>query len=282
MYRPARAQAFYPGDLDEQVAGWLDGWSIPTSIPQQLSGGIMPHAGWAYSGRLATRTLHTLVVRALPRTVVFLASVHVPDVTKASVYPEGSWETPVGTVEVDAELANRLLEALPEDLVAAPEAHENDHAIEVQLPILRLLAPGCKCVPIATPVASAGVRIGKTLGQLLAQDPDIQVVSSSDLTHYGTHYGFTPAGVGASAQAWMRDNDQRMIELVLEGQADAIAAEAAAQQNACGPAGLAAALACARERGAGKGHLIEYTTSHAEHGQPPFTMAVGYLAAVFG
>lgn len=286
--RSAQTTHFYPGNLSDQVEEFVSGWSIPDDVPRQLFGGVLPHAGWAYSGRVAARTLHTLIVRMRPETIVFLASVHVPGVRHASVYPGGIWETPVGTVEVDGELATRLVAAAGEQLVVSTEAHEGDHAIEVQLPLLRLLAPGCRVVPIAAPMTCDGVALGKEIGGCLRESPRVMVVASSDLTHYGRRYRYAPAGQGPEARQWMRENDSRMVQKVVDLDAAGVMPEARERANCCGPAGIAAAIASAQVRGANSGHVIEYTDSFHESAgaddaeSQAFEMSVGYLGAVLG
>lgn len=282
MKRASQATAFYAGDLSAQLEGFLDGWRIPDAVPQQLFGGVVPHAGWRYSGRTAARTLHTLVVRSRPRTFILFGTVHVPGVAGPSLYPEGAWETPVGDVEIDEKLAASLLDDLGDVLVAAPAAHDGDHALEVQMPFLRLLAPGARVVPVAMPPVPAAEELGRRLGQHLEQRPDVVVVASTDLTHYGSNYGFAPAGVGPSGERWLRENDARMVEKIRHLSATEVLAEAETQHNACGPGGLTVALASARARGSEHGHIIEYTNSHdVDASGMPFEFAVGYVGAVF-
>ena len=122
--RRAQAVTFYPGDLSHHIELFLHGWRIPESVPQQLFGGVVPHAGWKYSGRTAARTLHTLVVRSRPQTFIFLGTVHVDGVERPSVYPAGTWETPAGDVEIDETLATLLLAELGDVLIPAPAAHD--------------------------------------------------------------------------------------------------------------------------------------------------------------
>ncbi len=80
----------------------------------------------------------------------------------------------------------------------------------------------------------------------------------------------------------MRENDARIIEKIRALDADSVIAEALNHRNACGPGGLAVAMAAARARGGRAGHILEYTTSHeVTAARGPFTTAVGYLGAVF-
>lgn len=282
LHRVAQAEHLYPGDLREQIETYLERWPIPRDVPRELFGGVLPHAGWMYSGHTAARTLHTLIIRALPRTIFFCATAPHEALDRIAVYARGVWETPAGPVEVDEEAAQRFLGALPDHTAEAPEAHDRDHAIEVQIPMLRLLAPGCRIVPVSLPVACDAVAVGEALGQQLANQPSVLVVACSDLTRYGADYGFTPAGLGESAAQWMRENDASMVQHVVNLEAEEIPEEATNRRNAGSASALQMATAAARTRGAEQGHVVEYTTSYEEVREEPFTSGVGYLGAVFG
>jgi len=109
----------------------------------------------------------------------------------------------------------------------------------------------------------------------------IVVVGTTDLTHYGDPYGFTPFGYGPEAKKKMKENDARIIELALRMKAADIRKEAQKSHNACGSGALAATVAAAKAMGAEKGQLIEYTTSHDVMAEGEFDMAVGYAGIVF-
>ncbi len=113
-----------------------------------------------------------------------------------------------------------------------------------------------------------------------AQRP-IAVVGTTDLTHYGNAYYFAPVGTGERALEWVRANDERVINLILDMQAEEIVAETSDNHNACGGGAIAGTVAVARTMGAEKGHLLEYTTSHHVMPRGPATNFVGYAAIVF-
>ncbi|MEE8143363.1 MAG: AmmeMemoRadiSam system protein B [Planctomycetota bacterium] len=281
MLRKPQRSHFYPGNLAAQLDTFLKGWEIPKDIPAQLYGGVIPHAGWMYSGRTAARTLHTLIVRCNPRTVILLGAVHSVGIARPALYPDGAWETPLGEVAVDANLTERILKALGKLASASPQAHDNEHSLEVQMPLLRLLAPGCLVVPIAMPATEAAVEVGRRIAEVIAEEPDVVVVASTDLTHYGEDYSFAPGGLGPKGERWMRGNDARMVAKIQALAAEEILAEAKAHHNACGPGAVSAALSSGRERGSTAASIIEYTTSHQIKEEPIFSTAVGYVGAVF-
>jgi MEMO1 family protein len=271
---------FYAGDCRRQVEEFLTGF-VPPEEPASLHGAVAPHAGWAYSGRLAARAWRALAERARPETVIIFGAVHVPGVTENSVWSGGPWETPLGDVEVDSELVARILGEVKSLAIADTSAHLQDHSIEVQLPFLKALLPKSKVVPIAVPPHANPVQLGDLLGHLTRGRP-IAAVGSSDLTHYGEErFAFAPRGTGPAAHQWMKENDQRVLGLMEGLLAEEIGPEVAAHRNACGPGALAATAAFARARGAEAGILLEHTTSHEVRPEEPFRFGVGYAGMIF-
>jgi len=104
---------------------------------------------------------------------------------------------------------------------------------------------------------------------------------STDLTHYGDAYSFTPAGYGPNAYQWMRENDAQLLRLVEQMRASEILREASHHHNACGAGSLAATVEAARVMGAERGYLLEYTTSYDVRAESEFSMAVGYAGVLF-
>lgn len=279
--RRPQAAGFYRSECDPaRIEAYVAGF-VPPAEPARPVAGVVPHAGWQYSGAVAAKVFRTLRERGDPRTFVLLGAVHRWGVDRNAVFACGAWETPLGPVEVDEPLARDLLRRLADRLVEDPEAHQGEHSLEVQVPFVRYFFPQSKIVPIAVPPSPEALALGEGLGRALSGRDDVVVIGSTDLTHYGVPYGFTPAGAGPAAREWMRENDRRMLELITGLKPEAIAAEARAHHNACGTGALAAAVAAARCRGAPRGVLLEYTTSHDVAGERRFEMAVGYAGVVF-
>jgi MEMO1 family protein len=271
---------FYPGDCRAQVERFLAGFEPPDE-PAELIAGVVPHAGWAYSGAIAARVWRSIADRGAPSTIVLLGAVHDPGVTANSIDPEGSWETPIGDVEIDAGLARKLLAELRHLVVADPSAHDDEHSLEVQVPFIRALLPSARIVPIAVVPSGHPVQLGDLLAQVAREDPFI-VVASTDLTHYGEErFAFAPRGTGPEAHAWLKANDDRLIDLARGLLAEEILPEVAAHRNACGPGALAAAVSFARARGAETGILLEHGTSQDVVPEDPFRFGVGYAGLVF-
>jgi hypothetical protein len=283
LTREPVAEAFYRGDCSKQVDQFLEGFE-PPGEPAKPVAGVVPHAGWVFSGGVAAKVFASL--RAVsPEAFVLFGSVHRSGARTGAVYDTGEWSTPLGAVRVDTELATHLIERSEGLLIRDPGSHAGEHSIEVQLPMIKHLFPDAGIVPVAVTPCSAAAAVGKAVGAaLMTWQTPVAVVGSSDLTHYGRNYDFAPWGTGAAARREMEANDRRVIDKMLALKADEIVAETEERSNACGGGAIAATLAAARALGADKAALIEYTTSHDVTGDSAksFDTAVGYAGAVFG
>ncbi len=283
MKRNPVALPFYAGDCAAQIDAFLAGFEPPAEPAAPLAG-IVPHAGWTYSGAVAAKVIRSLQP-ASPETFVIFGAVHSWGVEEGAVYASGSWDTPLGEVAIDEALASLLLEKCSRELMDSPASHAQEHSIEVQVPMIKHLHPNAGIVPIAMPPTENAAAIGAAVGAALAEcGKTTAVLGSTDLTHYGPNYDFAPWGTGPAAREKMRENDRRIIDLALAFAADDVVAEARRSSNACGAGAIAATAAAAKAMGADKAALIEYTTSHDVMGDPPdaFQMAVGYAGILFG
>lgn len=151
--------------------------------PEAWAGALVPHAGWVYSGTLAAQTLRR--VRIPARVVVFCPQ-HRGGGAAWAVAPHRWWQWPGGRIESDVELAERLAAAAPE-LELDADVHREEHAIEVQLPILARLAPGCRVVGVAIARTDLDelLRVAGALAGVLASiEPAPLLLASSDMSHY--------------------------------------------------------------------------------------------------
>ena len=183
----AVAGSWYPDDLHE-LAQMIDGMlAMANPIDGHPMGLILPHAGYAYSGQVAAVGFRQLE-GAQYDVAVIIASDHQPPLSSPiSVWSEGGFETPLGTVAVDAELAQALVDADPH-ITFDPTTHEGEHPIEIELPFLQRTCPSCSIVPVL--MGSADEETVQVLADaLLALLPGKRavVIASSDLSHYPTY-----------------------------------------------------------------------------------------------
>lgn len=279
---------FYPGGAEsclEEIQECLASRPLDARLPAKIVAGIVPHAGWAYSGALAAMVF-AAVRKQRPEvsTFVLFGTAHRYLGSLPAVDDSSAWETPLGTVDVDAALRDALL--AKKAVVTDTRAHRYEHSIEVQVPFVQHLFPEAKIVPIIVPPAETALSLGRTVGELIAAaDRPIVCIGSTDLTHYGPDYNFTPMGRGTEGVQWAAGvNDRQFIDLAVAMEPERLLAEAKEKGNACGPGAAAAAIAAAGALGASKGQLLAYTNSsevmRAAHG-PGSPDSVGYAAIVF-
>jgi len=284
---PLRAGSFYeasPSPCRHHAEKLIAAAEMPGDLPETLLGGVVPHAGWMYSGKLAAKTLKALCRPGEIDTFVLLGADHTGTVEQGEVYDSGAWQTPLGEVRVDESLASALLSA-GGPFRSNPQAHALEHSIEVQVPLVQVLAPSAKILPIAVPPTDLAVEIGQRIGKALTgYAGKAVVVGSTDLTHHGGHFP-APGGRGETGMHWTVKNDARMLDLIEAMNAEGIVPEAEVHHNACGAGAIAAAVAACRQMGAAKGICLEYTNSyqvtHALYPQERDDTTVGYASVVF-
>jgi hypothetical protein len=122
--------------------------------------------------------------------------------------------------------------------------------------------------------------LGRALTELaLTQGKTIKIFGSTDLTHYGPNYGFSPQGRGDQALDWVRqENDKGFIDAVLTMDETALLDHAARNQSACSAGAAAAAVAACQALGSSRAHLLDYYTSADIMRNDSF---VGYAGFIF-
>ncbi len=178
--RPCVANQFYPGDpegLREMVRGF-----VTEGERERAIGVLSPHAGYVYSGMVAGLLFSKVHI---PGDVVLLGPNHTGLGEVAALYPEGVWETPLGEVAINGDLASRILKEVPM-IVEDRVAHLREHSLEVQLPFLQHFRPSVRIVPITFMHMGFNrcVEIGKALGRTLKGYGEVLIVISSDMNHY--------------------------------------------------------------------------------------------------
>ncbi len=209
---PAVAGQFYPAEAGElgRTLDALFGRATPSRHAGNVLAIISPHAGYVYSGAVAASGFNQIDPDAAYQAIFLLGPSHHVAFEGASVYPGGSFITPLGGVKVNAEIARRLLSA--SDLFSArADAHEQEHSIEVQIPFLqRRLNHPFTIVPI---VMGAGMpetcsRIAAALRPYLTAGN--LFVISTDFSHYPSSKD-APGVDSASERAIASNSAERLL-----------------------------------------------------------------------
>ena len=283
------AGQFYPGQHEaciEEINNFLDAATFGEPLPATIVGGIVPHAGWTFSGSLASlvfwaiRQQHEKV-----HTFIIFGAAHRYFGSMPAVYDRGIWQTPLGETYIDEELAEEVLKAGP----AASDcgAHGAEHSLEVQVPFIQHLFAGAKILPILVPPSDQAITLGENIGEIIGRNERKKIVciGSTDLTHYGPGYGFVPMGTGQEALRWASDvNDKKFIDFAVKLEPRELLSSAAENGNACGPGASAATIAAAKKLGSKHGVLLAHTNSNEVMIQKMGTSSadsVGYAAIIF-
>ena len=243
-----------------------------------MLGGIVPHAGWYYSGKIACHVIRCLKNGMRPDTIVLFGR-HLHPGSGNYMIKEGGWATPLGVLEIDGELGEKLASEY-RFTIETPRRYEQDNTIELQLPFIKYFFPDVRILPLGVPPSGTSVAIGAKTAELAqSMGRKILVLGSTDLTHYGQNYGYAPQGVGRSAVDWVKnENDRRVVDLILRMDAEGVIHEALKNKNACCSGAVAAAISAAKELGATKGEKLHYATSYDTQ---PSNSFVGYVGVVF-
>jgi MEMO1 family protein len=270
---------WYPADaaeLAKEVAGCFK-QAKQVQVNGRVAGLVAPHAGFAYSGRTAATAYGTLGGSQAVTRVILLGTSHRAAFTGAVVSDFDYFATPLGQIAVDVTICKAL----------AQNAHfkldnrvmQAEHSLENHLPFLQQALAGraCTLVPIMVGMAD-GAEIEALAAALRPYVDDTTVVcASTDLTHYGDAFGFTPFRNDIAAN--LEQLDRGYIDAVLALDLQRSAAYCARTGiTACGTHPVAVLMALMAGIKA-QGSLAEYTTSGAQTGD--YSHCVSYAALVF-
>lgn len=279
--RAVFAGSWYPDSPDaceHEIRNFLKGSDHKTTGTNDSAGGIVPHAGWYFSGKIACEVIHRLVDTD-PPDVVVVFGMHLHPESPNYIMSEGAWETPFGSIPVHTAMAEALIAKFP-FRIETPNNFTKDNTIELQLPFIKYFFPDARVMTVGLPPVESSLELARTTVDIAAElGLKIKVIGSTDLTHYGYNYGFMPKGSGPSALKWVRDeNDRRVIDAMLAMDPADVISEAQAHHNACCAGAAAGAMAAAKTLGATRAETVAYASSHDKS---PGDSFVGYVGIVF-
>ena len=216
---------------------------------------VSPHAGWYYSGKIAARS-----VSSLDRTADTVAVIggHLPAGMPILFAEEDAVRTPFGLMPVDKELR----EALYKKLGGRGDRYQ-DNTVEVLLPMVHSFFPKANLLWVRFPANFSSYEAGRTLAETAKTlGRRLAVLGSTDLTHYGLNYGFSPRGSGKAALDWVRNtNDAGFIREVLKNDASGVLHCAEENYSACSAGAVLGVMGFADYSGGLKSGLLDYGTS---------------------
>jgi len=192
---PVVSGRFYPASakelqyiMEECENHDLGAAGVKIQVSGKLLGLILPHAGYIFSGPVATWGIKRLAAEnPLPTRFLLLGPKHTPYGAKASISAATEWKTPLGSVPVDDNLRDALKTI--GSFECENMAHTHEHSIEVQLPFLQRLFKENRfsIVPVALHYSSYNDCLfwGEAIGKILSKPEfsDVRFIVSSDFSH---------------------------------------------------------------------------------------------------
>jgi AmmeMemoRadiSam system protein B/AmmeMemoRadiSam system protein A len=270
------AGTWYPDDPD-QLRQMVDKLLAEAETAEGTPIGLLvPHAGYVYSGRVTAAGFKQLEGKDVDVAVIISADHQEPISNPIAVYPEGGFQTPLGVVPVDADLAKALI-AADSRITADPQAHAQEHVIEIELPFLQRVCPNCRIVPVLMGVDD-DETVKALADALLKVLPGrrVVVIASSDLSHY-------PKAADA------REIDSATLDAILTGDPARVRQTTADLMSrgyanlltcACSEPAILVTMQVAKGLGADTISLLRYANS-ADADPSTADQAVGYGAVMF-
>ena len=268
--KPAVAGMFYPSDfqaLQRDVKRYLVNVER-TAVDGRIVAVISPHAGYTYSGQVAAYA-YKLVAGIDFDDVIVIGPSHRVDFVGASIYDGEGYETPLGIVPINRELSRKIAEQ-SKIIEYIPQAHAQEHSLEVQIPFLQSVLGRFGLVPMVMG-PSWNVDVCRQLSQAVIQSimgKKVLIVASSDLTH-----SYDYRQVVAQDRLLARHIDQFDID----GLADDLRK---GRCQACGGGPILVTMMAAQALGANRAGVLRLTNSGDVTGMKgPGNYVVGYMAA---
>ena len=255
--KPVVAGSFYPDDSDElnqMIQNCFTHKFGPNSNPpkksiEQIFGVICPHAGYMYSGPIASHSYYEISSQEFDLAII-IGPNHWAIGSKIATMSNAKWQTPLGISEVDNESSDELV-GIAENIDQDYFSHSKDHSLEVQIPFLQEIFPsGLKILPIimAKQDIDAAMEIGNAISQI-AKSKKTMIIGSSDFTHY-------------EKNDFAHKQDMSLIEPILKMDVNGFYETLIEKKiSACGYGAIAATMIACKNLGSKKGELLAYATS---------------------
>ncbi|MFC1630951.1 AmmeMemoRadiSam system protein B [Candidatus Omnitrophota bacterium] len=265
---PVVSGTFYPDSakiLAERIKQFLD-WAEVEKKDQDILAIIAPHAGYDYSGSVAGYA-YKLIKGQPVKTVILIGSSHFESFDGVSVYPHGAWQTPLGNVDIDTELAQALIEQHPKISFFEP-AFSREHSLEVQLPFLQMVLDDFQIVPILMGRLNYEncQILNQALIKLLAGKEQVLIVASTDMSHY--HNQARASEIDKLTTTEIKNfNPQSLYQKIVSRECEL-----------CGSAAVLTTMLYAQSLGIDQVEILKYANSGDITGDSQ--KVVGYLSAV--
>jgi len=253
--KPAVAGQFYPANKDElknQIASFLNNAEI-VDAEKDLRILIVPHAGYTYSGQVAAWGFKQLENKNYQKVIILGAS-HRAYFDKAGVYDKGKWQTPLGNIDIDENVAENLINQ-SNNISSNLAVHEQEHSLEVEIPFIQTVLPNAEIVPIL--LGHQNKQVIDDLAQTITNkfDNNTLLVISTDLSHY-PDYGTANKVDNDTIQAILSGDIEKFNKTI-----EANEKKQAVDTCACGQDAIRVAMQIAKKLEIDEIKLLKYANS---------------------
>jgi AmmeMemoRadiSam system protein B/AmmeMemoRadiSam system protein A len=266
---PVVAGTFYPDRpdvLSQDVKRYLENVK-KEKIDGEIVALVSPHAGYMYSGQVAAYA-YKLIEGKTFNTVIVIGPSHQALFKGASLYSRGGYRTPLGVVPIDVEISKNIMEKRKE-IQFLPEAHRQEHSLEVQIPFLQIALKTFKLIPIVMEpywswetCQSLASAVVETI-----RGKNVLLIASSDLSHFHSYEKAV-------------ELDQTVLNHIERFDPEGLNRDLRnGRCEACGGGPIVSVMLAAKALGANRGKVLKYLNSGDVTGDR--SRVVGYGAGVF-
>jgi len=216
---------------------------------------IAPHAGYSFSGKCQAWVYKELAEAKFPEVYVILGTNHT---SSYNVINYEDWETPFGIIK-NAGINLKIKE----------DNMRQEHSIEVQLPFLQFInkdhLKDIKILPVLTN------HYHEELCKKIAEIKNFILIVSSDFTHFGPNYNYTPFIYNKKENLY--GLDRKAIDFILKLDLEGFL-EYTKDKTICGKGAIANMIKICQLKKKTKVRLVDYYTSGDII--KDYTNAVGY------
>lgn len=265
--KPVVAGSFYPSNpktVEKEVDGYL-GDARKQELKGEIVGLISPHAGYVYSAPVAAYAYNQISGKKVDVAVV-LAPSHRARFNGASIIPSGMYETPLGGVEIDSIIGEKLAGGTRFDFIE--EVHKVEHSLEVQVPFLQRVLGKFRLVPVilgATDLDPCRAMAEEMYRCLKDDSRKIVVIISTDLSHYHSYEAAKKID-NIFIDSLKSFDEEEIYKILKSGKAEA-----------CGQGPILMGCVLCKKLGATRVEILKYANSGDTAG--PRDQVVGYLSA---
>ena len=263
------AGTWYPGDaarLKADIEQYLHNARV-ADVDGKVIGIVAPHAGYVYSGQVAAHAYKAAQSNTFD-SVILIGPSHRAAFRGASIYSGTGYETPLGVMPVDSDLAREIVSHSNGTVSLVSDDRSPENSLEIQVPFLQVIFGNIPFVPVL--MGTQDTATCRALSDAIIQavgDKNVLVIASSDFSHY--HSYDTAVEMDSAALGYIEKmSEEGFLRSLKNGRCEA-----------CGAGAVIVTMMVARAMGADRGKVLEYMNSGDITGDK--SGVVGYAAVVF-